>query len=174
MHADVQKAIKEFAWDGAWLDGDDLEELEQACPDICEVIERYLHGDCDEWVLENFQPGDIAVIWNEFDEDIGKVALIHCYIQRGDMFLDVRGETDDEELVEEGFEYWFEHGKVYCETLEDYKEVIRDICGYEDEKWAAAAHQPGQVDRVISDAASRVAAPGPKAEGQGPRDCIRE
>lgn len=139
-------AISRFASDGAWLDEDDLEELDEVRPDLLDAISYYLHGNCENWVLENFQPGDIAVVWNEFDDDIGKVALVHCYIQRGEAFLDVRGETDDEELVEEGFDYGYEHGKVYCETLEEYKKVIRDICGFDDEKWAAG------LDRVIEDA----------------------
>lgn len=132
LEACAQDLIRTFAGDGQWLDGDDLEELEKIEPYLGEVaIGQYLHGCCDEWVLEHFQPGDVAVVWNEFSEDIGKVCLIHCYIQRGDVFLDVRGETDDEELVEEGFDYGYDNEKVYCDTLEVYKEVIRDICGYE-------------------------------------------
>lgn len=125
---DIQNAIERFAGDGHWLEGDDLEELGKQRPDLEYVIDYYLHGHCDDWVLEHFQDGDLAVVWNEFSEEIEKVCLVHCYIQRGDVFLDVRGETDDEGLIEEGFEYnYYDNDRVYCESLVEFKEVIRDI-----------------------------------------------
>ena len=119
-----------------WFDDDALEKLKVSCPEKAEKIDNYLHGNCDEWVLDHFQDGDIAVIWNEFDLGIGKISLIHCYIQRQDVFLDVRGETADEKLITDGFDYGYLHEKIYCSDLEEYKSWIRNICGYEDKKWA--------------------------------------
>lgn len=98
-------------------------------------LDNYLHGDCDEWVLENFKEGDVAVIWNEYNEDIDKVCLVHCYIKRGNLFIDVRGETVEEELIEDGFECGSDNGKIYCNSLEEYKQWIRKICHYRSKKW---------------------------------------
>ena len=61
--------------------------------------------------------------------------MIHCYIIRDEKFLDVRGETNDIEEMEDGFDYGYESDKYYCETLEEYKKVIREICGYRTKKW---------------------------------------
>lgn len=128
--------IKEPLQKVKWFDENALEKLEVSCPEKAKEIDYYLHGNCDEWVLENFQDGDTAVIWNEFDPGIGKICLIHCYIQRQDVFLDVRGETADKNLIEDGFDYGYIHDKIYCSSLEEYKSWIRNICGYEDKKWA--------------------------------------
>lgn len=46
-----------------WCNGLDLEEWEDSCS---KEESNYLHGHCDEWVLENYRDGDIPVIWNEF------------------------------------------------------------------------------------------------------------
>ena len=95
----------------------------------------YLHGKCDEWVLDHYQPGDIPVIWNNFDPQIGKVCLVHCYIQRGDKYVDVRGETNDIKDVEEGFDYWPDNDTYECKDLDEYKRMIRKICHYRSKKW---------------------------------------
>ncbi len=115
-----------------WCDGLDLEEWEELHEH--DKID-YLHGHCDEWVLEHFQDGDIAVIWNEFREEIGKVALIHCYIVRNGKYLDVRGETESIEDVEEGFDYGCDNDTYECCSLEEYKRMIRKICHYRSKKW---------------------------------------
>lgn len=109
-----------------WLNEEELEDL---------GIDNYLHSNCDEWVLENFTDGDIAIIWNEYNGEIGKVVLIHCYIKRGNVFIDVRGETAKEELIEEGFDYGYDNGKIYCSSLNEYKKWIRKIVGYKNKKW---------------------------------------
>jgi len=140
----TKDAIFSDVSDDTWLDEDDLEKLEKIYPEKADVIDSYLHGNCDEWVLENFRDGDIAVIWNEFSEEIGKVALIHCYIKRGDDFVDVRGKTPDEELIADGFDYGYDHDKIYCSSLEEYKSYIREICGYEDEKWCSNSNVKGE------------------------------
>ena len=134
-----------------WFDDDALEELKVSCPEKAEEIDYYLHGNCDEWVLEHFRDGDIAVIWNEFDLGIGKIALIHCYIQRQDVFLDVRGEAVDEKLITGGFDYGFLHEKIYCSSLEEYKSWIRNICGYEDKKWAKTSLKKTANKASLSD-----------------------
>lgn len=115
-----------------WCNGLTLEEWDELASNDDAT---YLHGKCDEWVLEHYQPGDIPVIWNHFDENIGKVCLVHCFIKKGNKFVDVRGETDDLKDVEEGFEYWSDNAMYYCDDLADYKRMIRKICGYRSKKW---------------------------------------
>jgi hypothetical protein len=115
-----------------WCDELDLEEWEEKQDN--EKI-NYLHGYCDEWVLENYQEGDIPVIWNEFNEEIGKVTLIHCYIIRNGKYLDIRGKTDNIEDVKEGFDYWRDNDFYHCKDLKEYKRMIRKICHYRSKKW---------------------------------------
>lgn len=143
--SEVQDTIEDPLQKIKWIDADALGELEKNSPEKAEEINYYLHGNCDEWVLEHFQDGDVAVIWNEFDPGIGKISLIHCYIQRQDVFLDVRGETTDENLIKEGFDYGYIHEKIYCSSLEEYKSWIRNICGYADKKWAKDSMPPKSV-----------------------------
>ena len=109
-----------------WIDYEKLEAL---------GLDHYLHGDCDDWVLENFQNGDQAIIWNEYNEDVGKVVLIHCYIKRGNLFLDIRGETPNEDDIEDGFDYGHDNGKIYCNSIKEYKLWIRKISNYKSKKW---------------------------------------
>jgi len=115
-----------------WCDGLPPEEWE----DLHEDDEKnYLHGYCDEWVLQNYKDGDIAVIWNNFNEEMKKVTLIHCYIIRNGKYLDVRGETDDIEDIKDGFDYYPDNDEYHCNNLEEYKQMIRTICGYKDKIW---------------------------------------
>ena len=101
-----------------WCDGLELEEWEnmQGNDKI-----NYLHGHCDKWVLENYQDGDIPVIWNEFNEEIKKVCLIHCYIIRNGKYIDVRGETEHIEDIKEGFDYWRDNDFYHCKLLKSLK-----------------------------------------------------
>lgn len=116
-----------------WCEGlnpEDWDEIHDS-----DELDNYLHGKCDEWVLENYKEGDIPVIWNEFDEEIGKVSLIHCYLIRNGLYIDVRGETDDIEKIKDGFDYGYENDTYECKDLEEYKAMIRKICHYKDKKW---------------------------------------
>lgn len=115
-----------------WCNGLDLEDWENL--QERRVID-YLHGCCDEWVLENYQNGDIPVIWNEFNDQLGKVCLIHCYIIRNGKYIDVRGETENIEDMKEGFDYWCDNDFYHCKDLEEYKRMIRKICHYRSKKW---------------------------------------
>lgn len=115
-----------------WCDGLTQEEWERRHEN--DAID-YLHGHCDEWVLENYQEGDIPVIWNHFNEEIGRVSLIHCYIIRDGKYVDVRGETTNIEDVEEGFDYYYDNDTYECNSLEEYKMMIRKICRYRNKKW---------------------------------------
>jgi hypothetical protein len=116
-----------------WCDGLSLEDWEERAE--LNGDDAYLHGNCEEWVLDHYQHGDIPVIWNHFDESVGKVCLIHCFIKRENKYVDVRGETDDIEDIEEGFDYCYDSDKYYCRDLDDYKCMIRKICGYRSKRW---------------------------------------
>ena len=117
--------------DAMWCKGLSLEEWEEQATD---AEEYYLHGKCHLWVLNNLKEGDIAVIWNTFDEDLGEVVLIHCYIKRGNCYLDVRGKTTDEDKMEEGFEdfYTYDVGNVECKSKKEYMSWLDKILG---ESW---------------------------------------
>lgn len=115
-----------------WCNGLELEDWEE----LHESDKKnYLHGHCDEWVLENYQEGDIPVIWNEFNGELEKVCLVHCYIIRDGKYIDVRGETENIEDIEEGFDCWSDNDTYHCKDLEEYKKMIRKICHYRSKKW---------------------------------------
>ena len=70
-------------------------------------------------------------------------------------FFDVRGETADEKLITDGFDYGFLHKKIYCSSLEEYKSWIRNIREYEDKKWEKnflkkTANKPSLSDQIKS------------------------
>ena len=115
-----------------WCDGLTLEEWEEEHEN--DSVD-YLHGHCDEWVLNNYQKGDVPVIWNEYDDEIEEVVLIHCFLIRDGKYLDVRGSTERFRQVEDGFDYRTYNGRYYCKSLDEFKIMIRSICGYDDEKW---------------------------------------
>ena len=104
-----------------WCEGLTLEEWEEKHDN--DPVD-YLHGACDEWVLANYKEGDIPVIWSDYDEEMGKVVLIHCFLIRDGKYLDVRGETESIEDIEDGFDYWSEDDKYYCADLNEFKRMI--------------------------------------------------
>lgn len=114
-----------------WLEGLEYEEWEDRYPEK----DIYLHGKCDEWVLENFKPGDIAVIWNEFNPHINRVCIIHCYIKRNNGYVDVRGFTKDLQEIQEPYDWYPDNSTYECTDIEEFKQIIRKICGYTDKKW---------------------------------------
>ena len=119
-----------------WCEGLSFESWEEK-HESEDILMGYLHGCCDEWVLENYQDGDKPIIWNHFDYDMEDICLVHCFIKRGDMYLDVRGATMNIENIKEGFEDLCSDDNSFyeCKNLEEYKAMIRKICEYTDEKW---------------------------------------
>lgn len=118
-----------------WYSEAEYEELYKNNYEKLEEIRRFLHGYCDEWVLNNFRPNDTAIIWCDYDDVTNKTYLIHCYIIRNGYFVDIRGKTKSIELIEEEYDYGEFERKIYCTTLEEFKAHIRNICGYLDNKW---------------------------------------
>ena len=128
-----KRKIDDFIkWTLTWCQGLKLEEWEEKHEN--DKV-KYLHGYCDKWVLKNYQDGDIPVIWNEFNEELGKVCLIHCYIIRNGKYIDVRGETENIEDIKEGFDYWPDNNDYQCKNLKEYKNMIRKICHCKKKKW---------------------------------------
>ena len=119
-----------------WCENLSFEDWEEKY-DCNEKIMTYLHGKCDLWVLENYHCDDIPIILCHYDEDMGKLSLIHCFIKRDDFFVDIRGKTLDINNVLMGFEDFcgFNDTYIECTSLEDFKSHIRTICGYTDEIW---------------------------------------
>lgn len=100
-----------------WCDGLDLEDWEKEHED--EVI--YLHGCCDDWVNEHYQPGDKCIALTEYSSDIKRTCLMHSLLLRDGKYIDVRGETDDFDDVLDGFDY----GEFNYEVYDDLKAFNR-------------------------------------------------
>lgn len=128
-----EDADPEIPWqmiDNTWLDEESLEKLSTQDE---KRINHYLHGHCHEWVLDNYQEGDVAVVWNEWKDN--QACLVHCYIKRDNSFMDVRGTTTAERLIHKGFECAYDHGFIHCKTLSEYKYWIRKILHTRAKKW---------------------------------------
>jgi hypothetical protein len=64
----------------------------------------YLHGDCQQWVIDNFHEGDIIVVIQEFDWEIETTCMAHSLLMRDGCYLDVRGYMDTMDEVLEEFD----------------------------------------------------------------------
>lgn len=64
----------------------------------------YLHGDCQQWVIDNFCKGDIIVVIQEFDWEIEETCMAHSLLKRDRRYLDVRGYMDTMDEVLEEFD----------------------------------------------------------------------
>lgn len=116
-----------------WLDGLEYEDWERKHEH--DGLLWAVHGGCDEWALNNYKEGDTLVVWNQYNYDLEKVELIHCYIIRNDLYVDARGETDDfDELIDE-FDYDIDNGHYKCKDINEFKKMIKEICDYKDKKW---------------------------------------
>lgn len=100
-----------------WCDGLDLEDWEEEHDD--ESI--YLHGCCDDWLNEHYQPGDKCIALTEYSYEIKRLCLMHCCLYRDGKYVDVRGETDDLDDVIDGFDY----GEFNYEVYDDLKAFNR-------------------------------------------------
>ena len=127
-----EDASDEIPWqlvEDTWLDEASIEKLDSKKR---KNIDYYLHGHCHEWVLENYQEGDDAIVWNEWQWE---TRLVHCYIKRGEHYMDVRGSTMAERLVLKDFDCAYDNGFIHCKTLSEYKYWIRKILHTRAKKW---------------------------------------
>lgn len=116
-----------------WLEGLTQEEWE--IKHEKDGLSMAVHGKCDEWILDNYKEGDIIIVWNQFNYDLERIELIHCFLKRGDYYIDAREETKDIYLIEDEFDYGEDNSKYACKSIDEFKKIIKEICGYTDEKW---------------------------------------
>lgn len=107
-----------------WCNGLDLEEWLE---DVATEDEQFaLHGNCHQWVKEHFQEGDEILIITALDDDYDFDHIVHCFLYRDDMFIDVRGQTPCFEDVMEGFDDYYEDwsGEYNCYNLKEFKKIL--------------------------------------------------
>lgn len=95
----------------------------------------------EDWVRSHFATGDVAILWLEYVEGEPEPNIVHSYIKRGEYFVDIRGETDSEEEMREGFEPTGETARCLCHDLDDFKTIVRRIKHYTDRLWQNYAPQ---------------------------------
>ena len=87
------------------------------------TYDDFLHGQCHQWVFDNYKPGDEIFVMMYYDYDIDDYALVHCGILRNGKYIDVRGEMDSLADVLDEYDYGpeleteilnFEQFKKYC------------------------------------------------------------
>ena len=87
--------------------------------DYNDEYEEFLHGNCHQWVIDNFRYGDIIVVIQEWDWEIGETCLAHALLKRNGRYLDVRGFMDTMDEVLEEFDC-DDSDVLYYDTLEDF------------------------------------------------------
>lgn len=113
------------------------EFLENASLDEdCYDLYQFLHGFCDEFAVLNARKnGYKVVLWTAFDEEIKKERLVHAFNQFEDggktYYSDIRGITDNLELIKEEFEdYEYENIKIFDNEVETIN-FIKQLLGCE-------------------------------------------
>jgi hypothetical protein len=69
-----------------------------------EILDDYLHGSCQKWVMNNYKRGDIIVVIQEYDYEIDCICMAHCLLYRNGYYYDARGKLNDMEEVLEEFD----------------------------------------------------------------------
>ena len=93
--------------------------LEEYDDDMCD----WLHGDCHQWVINNYQIGDIILAIIEYDFDLDTDCLGHALIIRNGKYLDARGYMDTIEEVLEEFDFDAD-STIKFKTLDEFKELL--------------------------------------------------
>ena len=88
--------------------------------------EDYLHGDCQQWVINNYREGDKIIVLQEYDYDIDETCMGHSLIFRNGKYVDVRGEMDTMEEVFDEFDFT-DDDMLEFETLDEFKEYLDEM-----------------------------------------------
>lgn len=86
----------------------------------------YLHGECQQWVINNFKPGDLIIVFQEYDYDIDKTCMAHSLIFRNNKYIDARGEMDDIEEVLDEFDCT-DDDMLEFKTLKQFKTYLKNM-----------------------------------------------
>lgn len=108
-----------------WCEGLSQSEWDEKYDDNDEII-AYLHGRCNDWVQKNYQKGDKCLILTEYDEDVGKVCLLHCCLIRNEKYVDVRGETNSFDALLDDFDEG-EYDVEEYDSLDEFSKRIQQI-----------------------------------------------
>jgi hypothetical protein len=93
--------------------------------DYNDDYEEFLHGNCHQWVIDNFRHGDIIVVIQEYDWEIDETCLAHACLKRNGRYLDVRGFMDTMDEVLEEFDC-DDSDVLYYDKLEDFILYLKD------------------------------------------------
>ena len=93
--------------------------------DYNDDYEEFLHGNCHQWVIDNFCHGDVIVVIQEYDWEIDETCLAHALLKRNGRYLDVRGFMDTMDEVLEEFDC-DDSDVLYYDKLEDFILYLED------------------------------------------------
>lgn len=108
-----------------WCDELEFDEWEEKY-DCDEKVMQYLHGHCDDWVNEYYQPGDKCIAITEYRDESKQLCLMHSCLFRDGKYVDVRGETEDFDNVLEAFD-WGEYNVEIYDTLQDFNQRMKKL-----------------------------------------------
>ena len=96
--------------------------------ELSDEQQKYLYGQCDRWVKENFKDGlEIVAIMESAKHENG---IVHCYIRNPDngCYYDVRGEmnSDEDVLAYTGIDYNEDNIEEFVfESLNDFEIYLK-------------------------------------------------
>lgn len=107
------------------------EEIAEAITKIGELSkeqQKYLYGECENWVKKNFTNGMEIVVIMESDKH--EEGIVHCYLRNRNNGLcyDVRGEMNDdrEVLLYTGIDYNLDNiDEFIFECLDDFEMYLK-------------------------------------------------
>lgn len=95
-----------------------------------------LHGACQEWIIDNYQPGDKILVIEEVEWELDDALVVgHCVLIRNGRYLDARGfmDTIDEVLAEYDFDDTFTHTFDSLEKFIEYCDFMSEEPEYNPE-----------------------------------------
>lgn len=87
---------------------------------------KFIEGYCPDWVRENYKEGDMIFCILDYNVGCFGSGLTHCFLKRGDLFCDIRGETNNINKFMDMFNMYQNHRKIECfENLNDFESCIK-------------------------------------------------
>lgn len=93
--------------------------------ELCEDDLRFIEGDCPDWVRKNYKDGDTILCIIDYNVGCFGSGLTHCFLKRGDLFCDIRGETKDLGKFLEPFKMYEKNRELeITNNLSDFNSLI--------------------------------------------------
>ena len=104
-----------------WCENIGFEKWEEKYETV-ENMYSLLHGYCHEFVKNHYKENDKCVAILEYRNQT--LCLMHCFLKRNNMYIDVRGETTSFYDILDGFDYGEYQVKEY-NNLTEFENLLK-------------------------------------------------